>query len=307
MKKDKFIWRDNISFKETLELIDYWIENYPNRLRNIPKKLSRKIKRKHLEILQQPYREKGKISALELQNLRESIENKLNEKEKEHSYRDWQKQQLKHSRNIYIVNIILVIITFLLCTGTFIMAFTSWKSLEFQKEIFPKTNPDLSFRLENRIYSQNNLIGLASGLNQTFLPVEPYLAILIMNNGKKSTEAMGLRIIDEKNMFWSWILNSPVEAKGLNNAWAQFKFRFKKCEIIQEKEFEKAIQNECNPKQLEAGLMKWYLEINGQFENNPTCYTFNLCVVGDNFTEEWCEKQLSKNLFDEISCFELPN
>ena len=308
MKKNKFIWRDNISFKETLELIDYWVENYPNGLRNIPKKLSRKIKRKHLEILQQPYREKGKISALGLQNLRESIENKLDEKEKEHSYREWQKKQLKQSKDIYIANISLVIITFLLCMGTLIMAFTSWKSLEFQIESYSPPIPALEFGIIDRskFLCNANLVQVNHLKNWTFWHSPQIIEFLIINKGKGYGRINFYLIDPDKKFKTAYSFNKEIAP--LDSEYINFYLNYKKCHDGKGKEEYKLMKSQgCNLSELTSGLKKFILVADCplcDLKEQRTCYLVNVCIYNQTLKESWCKENFNKKEFElnKIEC-----
>lgn len=290
------IWRKKISYEDIIRLIDFWIENYPNKLREIPSELKGVISKEDVDILQRPYRINGKISPEGLEEIRDKFELKLTNIEKTDRDEDWQHEQIFWNKR-------LVIITILLALTSIWMAWSADKSLKIQSQGMPPINPDmvptLSDKNYNKFFPNFYLADLNHDSNWNFWPRTENIELYVRNRGQ-SPGHVNFYMRDLEKLF---IANS--ESNGIINPFdfknVKFEIRYKDCfGGSGEENYKKLKEEGCNYKNLSTGLKELFFKIDCpscQSEKNPECYSFNICVYNESQQERWCLEKFKDNDF----------
>lgn len=293
------IWRKKISYEDIIKLIDFWIENYPNKLREIPSELKRIISKEDVDILQRPYRINGKISPEELEELRDKFELKLTSIEKTYRDEDWQHKQI-------FWNKILVMTTVLLALTSIWMVWNSNESLRIQSEGIPPINPKMVPTLVTEDYNQFfptfYLIDLYHDANWSFWPRTENIGLYVRNSGQ-SPGSVNFYMKDSEDLFVASSERNGI-IEPFNYKYIDFKIRYNGCfSGSGEENYKKLKKEECNYKNLSTGLKKWFFKIDCQScqsEINPKCYSFNICVYNESQQERWCLEKFKDNDFELI-------
>jgi len=195
LKMVRKFWKRDITYYELLELITFWGENYPSKIREIPEKLSHKIKQEDVNYLQGPYREKGgKISSRGLEELRIYIESKIIEIEKEESNLKWQKEQIYWTKVLAIGTIIALIISGIALISSIQSSNKSNNLSQKVIEMTPSKYAYIDFSLSD--YFGNMIIYPLTNIdNQKYVP----MGINIINTGNLNTGKISISKRDEFN------------------------------------------------------------------------------------------------------------
>ncbi|MBU4266410.1 MAG: hypothetical protein KKE96_04190 [Candidatus Altiarchaeota archaeon] len=143
-----------------LELVDFWIESYPDNLRGIPEHLKDKVSGDDVRWLQGPYREGSHITPEALRYLKNDILSRLNEKQRHQQYEKWQK------KNTFINQILAV--------GTWVLAIIAIGSLFWTIHTTNQQSSAVNKQLE-LMSNQTDLMQLEhSAIFRPHLSIETY-------------------------------------------------------------------------------------------------------------------------------------
>lgn len=293
-------WRRNITYKEILELVNFWIDN-PKEVNSIPKKLSEKIDKQDIYFLKEGYSEKGGvIMPGGLNKLRDEIEAKINEYEREERNIKWQKTSS-------ITNWCLVIITLIACiTSIFYSSYSIVILKNSNAPLEPTIKPFLNQRDSNLIFFDSQLVDLYHNESWNFLPRRETIDFSVRNYGQSPTGWLRFELIDPSNQFgtsyYSTSLN-PISSESF-----YFDIRHKDCYGGDGKEeYDNIRANGCNVSTIEKGLKKFILKVDCeecQTKDNPICYSFNICIHNSTLEEDWCKNNLKQggSILKEVPC-----
>ena len=179
----------------------------------------------------------------------------------------------------------------------------STEALQIQAEGLATINPDLIIKLDeedsNKFFFSSNIVGLSHDINWTFWPNKLEIDMFATNNGQRSTENINLYLKDSLELFQRDSLNKKIDPFDFE--YFEFNLRYKKCYGGEGKEeYYKRREQGCDYKKVNTGLRELILMVDCdacQFERNPKCYSFEICIYNEAQQKEWCKEKLSEEDF----------
>lgn len=170
-------------------------------------------------------------------------------------------------------------------------------ALRTQTEGMPPVNPKIIPQLigkdQNRYFDTFSLADLiiVSKEDYKFVPRKADIDMIIRNIGQSDAGKVGLKVVDEnKTLYSPW---NSVEFPPLSFEYVNFDFMYGGCHGGEGTEEYNDAKKGCLQSYVHTGIRHFTLVINCnscQWEENPQCYSFDICVYNHSLGEKWCEK-----------------